>query len=156
MHVVLDYYARSRISFACAVVFAAFGPGCAGPNAIAADAPRVLYADLQAGERRAALEKLMHLPAVVAFKRGERIPVDFVLDSSMLELVRADLELMAKRDFYLLLRSDGGPLLSEDGVDFEAGDGSKNYFSFGFAVQRDAATRVKVALGVRPERKVPE
>lgn len=156
MHFALDYYARSRISVALAVVFAAFATGCAGPNAIAADAQRVMYADLQAGERRAALEKIMRLPAVVAFKRGERIPVEFVLDSSMLELVRGDLELMAKRDFYLLLRADGGPLLSEDGVDFEAGDGPKNYFFFGFAVQRDAATSVKVAIGVRPERKLPE
>ena len=156
MQCVSKYYDRSNLWIGALLrvpllLLATFGSGCAGPNAMAADAPHLEYADLNGEQRRAALEQLARLPAIVAFSKGEQIPVELALDSSMIALADAKLTLIAKRDFFLLLRPDGAPLLSEDGVDFERGDRPENYFFFGFGVHRDAAPSVKVTVGLRPD-----
>jgi len=90
---------------------------------------------------------------VIHFQRGERIPVELKLDSSLIELDAPNLTLIAKRDFALLLRADGGPLLSADGSDFAPS--AKNYFMLGFKVTRDEPTSLRVVLGVRPDQTKP-
>ncbi len=143
------YYKRSNSWCGVAALGLALVSGCAGPNQAAQVAQRFSYAQLTGSQREAMLAKLTRLPVVIHFKQGERIPVDLRLDSSLTQLEAPNMTLVAKRDFYLLLRADGGPLLSPDGVDFE--HKTKNYFVFGFKIERDAPTALHVVLGVRPE-----
>jgi hypothetical protein len=153
-----NYYKHSNSRFApaaCwqplpALIAVCLLVGCAGPNQLAAGARRVSFAELSGAQRGPAVERLARLPAVVHFRRGERVPLELVLDSALAELQAPALALVAKRDFYLLLRADGGPLLSADGVDFEAEQ--PNWFFFGFAVERAGPTAMRVVLGIRSER----
>jgi hypothetical protein len=144
-----NWAARALATLGLALLAAIAGVGCAGPNQAARSARRITYADLDGPGRRAAFETLAELPVIVRFRKGDRVPVDLQLDSSLLQLESPGLVLIAKRDFHLLLRADAGPLLSENGVDFQPA--AKNYFGFGFEVQRDQPTRLRVRLGVRPE-----
>ena len=153
-----SYYTRSKwtaraahtLPAAASIAAALLALGCGGVNQTASDATRIAYSELTGDGRAAALQRLTALPVIVRFEKGQRVPVDLQLDSSLIELQAPELTLVARRDFYLLLHEDGGPLLSEDGVDFESkGD---NYFFFGFDVQRDQPTRMRVRLGVRPQR----
>ena len=121
---------------------------CAGPNAMARTIAPIGFGSLDHGDRHAHLQRLQRLPFIVHFRAGDTIPVDFVLDSSLLGLPPQSLSLVAKRDFYVLFREDGPPLLSEDGVDFERR--SKNHFAFGFVLQGEEPARVKIGIGLRP------
>jgi hypothetical protein len=150
---IYKYYACSNNWRNAALLALAIASGCAGPNQAAQVAQRFSYAQLTGSQREATLPKLTHLPVVIHFKQGERIPVELRLDSSLTQLEAPNLTLVAKRDFYLLLRADAGPMLSADGVDFELDN--KNYFAFAFKVERDAPTALHVVLGVRPEPKAP-
>jgi hypothetical protein len=151
-----NYYVRSKlISFARAwlvlppILLGLTSSGCAGAGQAARGAQRVSYAELSGPQRQAAYEKLTRVPVVIQFRRGERIPVELKLDSSLIELQAPDLTLIAKRDFALLLRADGGPLLSTDGSNFTPSE--KNYFILGFNVTRDEPTSMRVVFGVRPD-----
>ncbi|MEO8903348.1 MAG: hypothetical protein ABI627_17650 [Polyangiaceae bacterium] len=134
------YYAGSLLAFfACT-------SGCAGPNASAAQATRVSLSELQGGQRGAALARLTHLPMVIAFKRGERVPLSLGVDSELFALEGSALVLLAKRDFFVLLRQGGPPLLSLDGIDFE--QRHKNSFFFGFHVDKAQPTELQLHLGI--------
>jgi hypothetical protein len=120
--------------------------GCAGPNASAAHASRVSLSDLQGEQRAAALSRLTQLPAVVALKRGERVPLSLAIDSELFGLEGSGLMLVAKRDFFVLVRQDGPPLLSLDGIDFE--QRHQNSFFLGFDVEKGRPTELRLGLGV--------
>lgn len=138
---------------ACGAALALFvSLGCAGANQAAADASRLSFSELDGSEREQAFQKLTALPAVLEFKAGDRVPVTFLLDSELLELEPVAFNLVAKRTFYLLLRSDGPPLLSADGVDFE--QRRKNSFFVGFDVRKGRATRLRLGVGLWPEAKM--
>ena len=126
--------------------------GCAGPNKIAANASRVTLAELNGTERADAFQKLSSLPTVLEFKQGDRVPVSLMFDSELAALEAPDFTLVAKRTFYVLLRSDGPPLLSRDGIDFE--ESHKNSFFVGFDVRRPKQTRMHIGLGIWPEGKL--
>ena len=145
MSFVQNYYNRS--SAAALLLLTALG--CAGPNQIAKTADRIAFADLQGDQRRAAFSALAKGSTIVHFKRGDRVPLDFKLDSSLAELADPDLMLVVKRDFYLLIDPAGPPRVSEDGVDFETK--AKNYFFFGFNVPKTGDAKMVLRLGVRPE-----
>lgn len=147
MNCALKYYMRSIYLLA----LLSFGFGCAGANQVARNAAHVNYAELNGPNRKQALATIGGGgPAVIHFKRGERIPLHLALDSRLIELEATPLTLVAKHDFDLLLRPDGPLRISGDGVDFEGEHG--NYFGFGFEVERDKATLLRVKLGVVPER----
>ena len=139
----LKYYRRSSY-LALALLC-----GCAGANQIARNATHLAFADLNGPNRKQAVAAISSGPSVIHFKRGERIPLDLALDSRLMQLEASQLTLVAKRDFALLLRPDGPLRVSGDGVDFEAEHG--NYFGFGFEVEREAATLLRVKFGVLPE-----
>ena len=149
MNRVLKYYARSSDVglFALLLCFVA---GCAGANQVARNAPHLTFADLNGPNRQHALATVAGGPSVIHFKRGERIPVDLALDSRLIDLEGSGLTLVAKRDFDLLLRGDGPLRVSGDGVDFESDH--RNYFGFGFDVERDKPTVLRVKFGVLPEK----
>src|SRR6187549_3075942 len=55
--------------------------GCAGPNSIAATAPRVPFETLDQKQNAQLLMGLQEHPIVIHFKEGQEIPFHFVLDS---------------------------------------------------------------------------
>jgi hypothetical protein len=126
---------------------------CAGPNAVARKAPRVSFADIAQGQPSPAIEHLQKLPFVLYVPAGQRIPVELGIDSGLFALETGEMKLVAKRDFYVLFRADGMPLLSEDGVDFEKR--AKNSFALGLNVQKDQPAKVQLGLRVRPDAETP-
>ena len=147
MNRVLKYYKRSSY---CLIGLLCFGSGCAGANQVARTASHLTFAELNGPNRKQALATVASGPTVIHFKRGERIPLDLALDSKLMQLEAPQLTLVAKRDFDLLLRPDGPLRVSADGVDFESDHG--NYFGFGFDVERQADTLLRVKFGVLPEK----
>lgn len=121
--------------------------GCAGPNSIAAGAPRIPFEHLDQKHHAAQLMGLREQPVVIHFKEGQEIPFNFVLDSRLLALTPPEMKLRVKSAFFLLLRADGPPLLSEDGVEFE--EQPKNSFMLGFEVVQGKAPAINLRLGVR-------
>lgn len=121
--------------------------GCAGPNQVAAGAPRIPFEQLNQQQHASQLMGLQDQPVVIHFKEGQEIPFNFVLDSRLLALTPPDMKLRVKSAFFLLLRADGPPLLSEDGVEFE--EQPKNSFMLGFDVQRGQPAALNLRLGVR-------
>lgn len=140
---------RARAA-ALALLAASLASACGGgPNRVAARAPRVAYAELSGANRKAAAQHLMRVPFVLTFRKGDRVPLSLSLESSLVELDIPELTLVAKRDFSLLFNDDGPPLLSEDGVDFEARH--QNSFFFGLSVERERPARMQVGIRLRPE-----
>ena len=145
---------RSRFHYyGCSMLLLAALSACAGPNQVARTATRLSIQELDTGDRAAVLSRLSRLPVVLHFQKGDRIPVHFTLDSEFAALEVQPWTLVAKRDFYLLLRADGMPLLSRDGVDFEAPRKNKNSFLFGFALEGQRPAELRIGLGIWPEAK---
>lgn len=120
-----------------------------GPNHIAARAPQITFAEMNHGDGQANIKRLSQPPYVVAFKAGEQIPFSFAVESKLFEAKIPPLNLVVKRDFYLLFRKSGAPLLSEDGVDFQSR--AKNGFMFGFQLKKGEPTKVVSKISVRAE-----
>lgn len=137
-----------RVSLALLVLCTTLA-GCAGPNGVAARAPRIAFSDLDQGDKKALIQRLSQPPYVVHFKAGQRIPFSFALESRLFEMDVPPLTITAKRDFYLLIRANGPPLLSEDGVDFKKR--VQNAFMFGFSLKKDRPTEVQAKILLRPE-----
>lgn len=140
----INFRARGTAGLLCLAAL-----GCAGPNQIAATASRVSIAELNGNNRGAAAQKLSRMPVLLEFNAGDRIPVSLALDSELATLEAQEITLVAKRKFYLLLRDDGPPLLSGDGVEFE--ERRKNSFFMGFEVRKTHPTRMRLGVGIWPE-----
>jgi hypothetical protein len=123
--------------------------GCAGPNQLAKNAPRVAFEALGESDQASARLVLRQLPVVLHFKPGQHVPVDFGIESRLFEVDLPELDLLVRREFFLLLRPDGPPLLSEDGLEFE--ERPKNSFMLGFDVRDGKPTTLHLGLAVRPE-----
>lgn len=122
--------------------------GCgAGPNQIAASAQRIPFDQLDQKHHAQLLMSLNEHPVVIHFKEGQEIPFHFVLDSRLLSLTPPDMKLRVKSAFFLLLRADGPPLLSEDGIEFE--EQPKNSFMLGFDIRQGQPAALNLRLGVR-------
>jgi hypothetical protein len=132
-----------------ALVSAVLGAGCAGPNAVARSAARVEFATLGQGADSPDAKSPLTLPFVLHVAAGQEVPLDFQLNSRLFALDRGPSKLVAKRDFYVLFRDDGPPLLSEDGQQFE--QHPQNTFRFGLRVVKHEPTQVELYLGIRPE-----
>ena len=124
--------------------------GCGGPNKVAAGAPHIPFNQLSQGQYSEQLMSLGEQPVVIHFKVGQEVPLAFVMDSRLLTIAPQDLKLHVKSDFFLLLRADGPPLLSEDGVDFE--EKAPNTFMVDFdAPKADQPAKMKLRLSLRSE-----
>jgi len=120
--------------------------GCAGPNAAARNATRIEFADVASGQPEA--RRMMELPFVLHVVAGQEIPIDWGIDSSLFTVEGGPARLVAQRDFYVLFRADGPPLLSEDGVEFE--DRPRNSFRLGLRARRDEPTTLEAYVSIRP------
>lgn len=121
--------------------------GCAGPNQMAAQASRVPYAKLTGPENDEFGAKLSRLPLVLEFKAGDEVPVELILDSRLIALKAEPILLIAKQDFYVLLRPEGPPLFSENGKDFTTK--ARNSFQFGFSAERGKRPKVTAKIRFR-------
>ncbi|HEY3497345.1 MAG TPA: hypothetical protein VGK73_21765 [Polyangiaceae bacterium] len=122
----------------------------ASNNRIAESARRVPVAhlaELPPAERATALAKL---PVVLEIRQGDRFPIEAVLDSALLALhTEGTWTVEARRTFYVLLRKEGAPLISVDGVDFEKP--ARNSFGVGIQAERDKPATVRIALKWRAD-----
>ena len=85
---------------------------------------------------------------VLEVRKGDRFPIEAVLDSTLLKLDNAGTwTVEALEPFYVLLRPEGPPLLSIDGVDFD--QRKHNSLNFCFNAQKDQPTRIRLALSLR-------
>jgi hypothetical protein len=123
--------------------------GCAGPNQVARSATRAAFSALEGGEGVDALTRLDQQPVVIHVEAGQVIPLDLAIESGVFELDVPPLELRARKSFYLMLRADGPPLLSEDGIEFE--ERPRNSFLLGFKLRKGEQPRLQVGLSVRPD-----
>ena len=132
------------------------GMSCASPNTVARDASKLDFATIAQGTPApgaAPAASALVVPFVLHVAAGQEIPVDFRLESRVFTLDTGPLKLVAKRDFYVLFREDGPPLLSEDGVEFE--ERVNNTFRFGLRVVKDEPATVELFLGIRREPSPP-
>jgi hypothetical protein len=134
----------------------AFGPplaacllacGASGTE-LARGAPRVPVAHLSDLPEAERARSLSSLPVVLEIRKGDRFPIEAVLDSTVLRLHNdGEWSVEALEPFYVLLRPEGPPLLSSDGVDFD--QRAQNSFNFGFGAERDRPTKLRIALSLR-------
>jgi hypothetical protein len=151
----LNYYngskwttpAASGLSLAAPLLaLALVAVGCgASNNQVAKSARRIPvahFASLPPAERATALASL---PVVLEIRKGDTFPVEALLESRLLEL-HADgaWTVEARETFYVLLREEGAPVVSLDGVDFEAP--AKGSFGVGVDAHAGQPTKVRVAL----------
>jgi hypothetical protein len=128
------------------------GMGCASPNTVARDASRLDFATIARGAPApgaAPTAPVLAVPFVLHVAAGQEVPVDFRLSSRLFALDTGPLKLVAKRDFYVLFRGDGPPLISEDGQEFE--ERVQNTFRFGLRVVQNEPATVELFLGIRPD-----
>lgn len=123
--------------------------GCMTSNSARAEharhVPLAHLSELPEAERGAALAKL---PVVLEIRKGDRFPVEVLIDSRLLKLdAPAPWALEAREDFFVLLNEAGPPALSEDGVDFDTRP--KNTFSFGVEAVAGKPPAVHLVLGLR-------
>lgn len=105
--------------------------------------PIAHISELSEAERPNALGSL---PIVLEIRKGDRFPLEAVLDSRLLTLhTEGTWSLEAAQTFYVLLREEGPPVISEDGVDFDSK--TKNSFSVGFAAKQSEPAKVRLVLG---------
>lgn len=152
-----NYYNRSFIDAPAAcggrlslvvplLALALLAAGCGVTNnQIAKNARRVPvahFATLTPAERAAALASL---PVVLEIRKGDNFPVEAVLESRLLDLhAEGAWTVRARETFYVLLREEGAPVVSLDGVDFERP--AKGSFGVGFDAHAGQPTKVRVAL----------
>lgn len=116
---------------------------------LARGAPRVPIAHLAELPEAERASSLSELPVVLEVRKGDRFPIEAVLDSTLLQLhTDGQWSVEALEPFYVLLRPSGPPLLSSDGVDFD--QSAQNSFNFGFGAQRDRPASIRLALSLRP------
>lgn len=139
-----NYQPAYRRGLACAALLLV---ACGASNSqIARSARRVPVAhisELPLAERATALGQL---PVILEIRKGDRFPLEVVIDSRLLALhTEGSWSVEALETFYMLLREEGAPAFSEDGVDFDEAQG--NSFGVGFESKAGQPAKLRVALG---------
>jgi hypothetical protein len=162
----LNYYNHSSLSrrarcprphrWLIVSAFSAWLAGCGASNSfVAQNARRIPVAhisELSEAERTRAFEAL---PIVFEVRKGDRFPLEVVLDSRLLKIeTPGPWNLEALETFYILLREDQPPVISEDGVDFDTK--AQNAFSFGFVAKKGQPPKVRLLLALRSKGKAAE
>jgi hypothetical protein len=143
-----NYYdhSNSRLGWYVAPLLALLAIGCGASNTqVARSARRVPVAhmaDLTPDERTKALATL---PVILEIRKGDKFPVEPALESSLLALhTEGTWTVEARETFYVLLREEGPPAVSVDGVDFD--QPAQNSFGAGIDSQKGEPTKVRLAL----------
>lgn len=121
----------------------------ASNNQLAKSARRVPIAhlaELPEAERAMALQSL---PVILEVRKGDRFPLEVMIDSRLVQLhTEGSWTVEARETFYVLLREEGAPAVSEDGVDFDTSP--RGSFGVGFDAQAGQPAKLRVALGWHP------
>ncbi|HEU4577160.1 MAG TPA: hypothetical protein VFS67_02825 [Polyangiaceae bacterium] len=144
------YYDHGNLGLASLAALLGSGLiGCgASASQLAREAPRVPIAHISELPEAERAQALSSLPMLLEVRQGDRFPIDAVLDSTLLKLdTPGTWTVEALQPFYVLLRPEGPPLLSTDGVDFE--QHTQNSFNFGFNAQKGQPVRIRLALRLR-------
>ena len=145
-----NYYDNSNSRLCPLAALLAIGLlGCGASAAqLAREAPHVPIAHIAELPEAERAHALAGLPLVIEVRKGDRFPIEAVLDSTLVKLDTAGTwTLEALQPFYMLLRPEGPPLLSTDGVDFE--QRAHNSFNFGFSAEQGQPARIRLALRLR-------
>lgn len=146
---------RGTVGFApwvAALVLVACG---ASNSQLAQSAPRVPIAHIAELPEEARPKALASLPVVLEIRKGDRFPIHATLDSRLLALdAEGTWSLEAKENFYVLLREDGPPVVSEDGVDFDTK--TRNSFAVGFKATKGEPAKVEIVIGFRGAEQRPK
>jgi hypothetical protein len=137
---------RRAVSMLVSLTLAPLLVSCAASNTrVARSARRVPVAhiqDLPPPERPKALASL---PLVLEIRKGDRFPMEVVLDSRLITLhTEGTWTMEAKQTFFVLLREDGPPVISADGVDFD--HKANNSFGIGFETHEGQPAKLRIAL----------
>jgi hypothetical protein len=124
-----------------------FALGCASPNRVARNAPRVPYAELGQPSAAGHAKTMSKPPYIIEVKQGDEIPVSLALSSQLVDLEASTFRLTAKQDFWILILEKGAPKVSEDGVNFE--QAHQNSFALGFNLGKDRAPGVDIRINYR-------
>jgi hypothetical protein len=82
---------------------------------------------------------------VLEVRKGDTFPVEALLESRLLELhAEGAWTVQARETFYVLLREEGPPVVSLDGLDFETP--AKGSFGVGVDAHAGQPTKVRLAL----------
>lgn len=149
-----SFAARSLLLATASLLGVACG---ASNNQVAARAPRVPIAHLSTLPNEERQSALSQLPLVLEVRKGDRFPVEAALQSSFVALhAEGPWTLEATETFYVLLREEGPPVISQDGVDFERRE-RQGSFSVGFDARagEPAKLRVVLQLGAAPHADEP-
>lgn len=134
--------AAAPVLAACLIACSASG------TELARGAPRVPIAHLSELPEAERASSLSALPVVLEVRKGDRFPIEAILDSTLLRLhTDGEWSVEALEPFYVLLRPSGPPLLSSDGVDFD--QSAQNSFNFGFGAERGRPANIRLALSLR-------
>lgn len=134
------------VSMLAALTLAPLLVSCAASNThVAQSARRVPVAhirELPAAERPKAMASL---PLVLEIRKGDRFPIEVVLDSRLITVhTEGTWTMEAKQAFFVLLREDGPPIISDDGVDFD--HKVNNSFGVGFEMREGQPAKLRIAL----------
>lgn len=129
------------------VALALLAVGCGASNTqVARSARRVPIAHISELPEEQRATALQSLPVILEFRKGDRFPLEVLLDSRLAALhTEGNWTVEARETFFMLLREEGPPAFSEDGVDFDASPRG----SFGLGVDAQAGQPAKVRVVLR-------
>ena len=129
-----------------AAVLGLFALACgASNNQVAKSARRVPVAHIASLPEAEREKALTGLPLILEIRKGDVFPIEPRLESRLVALrTEGTWKAEALETFYVLLREEGPPIVSLDGIDFE--QRAHNSFSVGFDAKKDQPTKLRIAL----------
>lgn len=146
------YYSHSnnaparRLAPVLAAALGLFALACgASNNQVAKTARRVPVAHIASMPPAEREKALTGLPLILEIRKGDVFPIEPLLESRLVALhTEGAWKVEALETFYVLLREEGAPIVSVDGVDFE--QHTRNSFGVGFDAQKGQPAKLRVAL----------
>jgi hypothetical protein len=117
----------------------------ASNNQIAKSARRVPVAHMATLPPDERAKALATLPVILEIRKGDTFPVEALLESRLVALhTEGAWRVEALQTFYVLLREEGAPVVSVDGVDFD--QPVQNSFGAGFNAQKEQPTKIQLVV----------
>jgi hypothetical protein len=142
-----NYYDHSKLFWAFPVALLALSVAACGAsnNQVAKTAPRVPIAHIATLPPEQRAQALARLPVILEIRKGDTFPIEPLLESQLVALhTEGTWNVEALQTFYVLLREEGAPVVSLDGVDFERR--GQNSFGAGFEAKAGQPPKVRLAV----------
>lgn len=137
---------RPRRTALLATLFALLALACGASNSqVAKTARRVPVAHIASLPPAEREQALVGLPLILEIRKGDVFPVEPLLQSSLIALhTEGTWKVEALETFYVLLREEGAPIVSVDGIDFD--QRVQNSFGVGVDARKGQPAKLRVAL----------